>query len=132
MNTRKYFFSYHREIAIYHFQLLVCALFNFFFFRYHKHCFQGYSDNENECPTCFSENRKIIDIVKSQQTSREQHDTFHSQLEKASDGFALVAGKIVVFFSTDHEMMHIFLLQSILVEACLENHWKQKKFLLLD
>ena len=102
------------------------------FSRYHKHCFQGYSDNENECPTCFSENRKIIDIVKSQQTSREQHDTFHSQLEKASDGFALVAGKIVVFFSTDHEMMHIFLLQSILVEACLENHWKQKKFLLLD
>ena len=67
----------------------------FYFPRYHKHCFQGYSDNENECPTCFSENRKIIDIVKSQQTSREQHDTFHSQLEKASDGFALVAGKII-------------------------------------
>ena len=58
---------------------------------YHKHCFQSYSDNESECPACLNENKKIIDIVKSQQQSREQHDTFHSQLEKSDDGFAVVA-----------------------------------------
>ena len=79
---------------------------------YHKHCFQSYADNDNECPACLVENKKILDIVKSQQQSREQvistftfflirvkisvwnfyfheqHDAFHSQLEKAEDGFA--------------------------------------------
>lgn len=58
---------------------------------YHKHCFQSYADNDNECPACLVENKKILDIVKSQQQSREQHDAFHSQLEKAEDGFAVVA-----------------------------------------
>ena len=30
-------------------------------------------------------------LVKSQAQSREQHDAFHSQLEKSDDGFAVVA-----------------------------------------
>jgi len=58
---------------------------------YHKHCFQSYSDSDTECPACFNENKKILDIVKSQQSTRDQHDTFHSQLEKAEDGFSIVA-----------------------------------------
>ena len=57
---------------------------------YHKHCFQSYSDSD-DCPACLLDNKKILDIVKSQQQSREQHDSFHSQLEKADDGFAVVA-----------------------------------------
>ena len=39
---------------------------------FHKHCFQSYADNDNECPACLVENKKILDIVKSQQQSREQ------------------------------------------------------------
>ena len=51
---------------------------------YHKHCFQSYSDNESECVYCLNENKKIIDIVKSQQISREQHDTFHRYVYSTS------------------------------------------------
>ena len=58
---------------------------------YHQHCFQSYSDSESECPACNEDNKKIMDIVKSQQQSREQHDAFHSQLEKSDDGFSVVA-----------------------------------------
>ena len=58
---------------------------------YHVHCFSSYADNDTDCPACLNDNRKILDIVKSQQQSREQHDAFHSQLEKADDGFAVVA-----------------------------------------
>ncbi len=58
---------------------------------FHADCFQSYAESESECPLCYEDNKKILDIVKSQQQSREQHDAFHSQLEKADDGFAVVA-----------------------------------------
>ena len=31
---------------------------------YHAHCFSSYADNEQECPACFNENKKILDIGK--------------------------------------------------------------------
>ena len=58
---------------------------NFVFFFY------SYSESEIECPACHSENKRIIDIIKSQKQSQHHHDQFHSQLEKADDGFAVVA-----------------------------------------
>ena len=58
---------------------------------YHQHCFQSYSESEKECPACHAENKRIVDIIKSQRQSRDHHDAFHSQLEKADDGFAVVA-----------------------------------------
>ena len=36
-------------------------------------------------------NELSLFLVKSQAQSREQHDAFHSQLEKSDDGFAVVA-----------------------------------------
>lgn len=58
---------------------------------FHQHCFQSYAENENECPACLPNNKKILDIIKSQEQSRDLHETFHSQLERAEDGFSLVA-----------------------------------------
>nr|CAD7402388.1 unnamed protein product [Timema cristinae] len=54
-------------------------------------CFQSYAENENECPACLPENKKILDVIRSQEQSRDLHETFHSQLERADDGFSLVA-----------------------------------------
>ena len=58
---------------------------------FHQHCFQSYSESDSECPICYKENKKILDMVKSQEAGRNQHDQFHAQLEKAEDGFGLVA-----------------------------------------
>jgi len=58
---------------------------------YHQHCFQALADNDQECPKCSEENKKILDIIKSQDAARHQHDQFHAQLEKAEDGFSIVA-----------------------------------------
>ena len=33
---------------------------------FHLHCFQSYSDSENDCPLCAAENKKILDILQSQ------------------------------------------------------------------
>jgi len=58
---------------------------------YHQHCFQSFSDSDKECPACHQDNKKILDILKSQEAGRNQHDQFHAQLEKAEDGFSIVA-----------------------------------------
>ena len=36
---------------------------------FHEHCFhfQSFSDKEDECPACLPDNKKILDIVNSQQ-----------------------------------------------------------------
>nr|CAD7409648.1 unnamed protein product [Timema poppensis] len=52
---------------------------------------ESYAENENECPACLPENKKILDVIRSQEQSRDLHETFHSQLERADDGFSLVA-----------------------------------------
>ena len=59
---------------------------------YHQHCFQSYSDSDSSCPACAPENKKILDMLKSQEIVKTQHDQFHAQLEKAEgDGFGIVA-----------------------------------------
>ena len=62
---------------------------------YHQHCFQSYSDSEMECPACQTENKRILDIIKSQKQSQYLHEQFFAQLEKApggiEDGFSVVA-----------------------------------------
>ncbi|XP_012258670.2 vacuolar protein sorting-associated protein 11 homolog [Athalia rosae] len=58
---------------------------------YHQHCFQSFSENENECPACLPNNKKLLDIIKAQEQSRDVHETFHSLLDRAEDPFSLVA-----------------------------------------
>lgn len=58
---------------------------------YHQHCFQSYSDNENECPACQPSNKSIVDLLKAREPSKDIHETFHSLLERAPDGFSLAA-----------------------------------------
>lgn len=58
---------------------------------YHQHCFQSFSENENECPACLPDNKKWLDIIKAQEQSRDLHETFHSLLDRAEDPFSLVA-----------------------------------------
>ena len=43
----------------------------------------------NFCPSVWC--RKIIDIIQAQQQGRDLHETFHNQLERAQDGFSVVA-----------------------------------------
>eukprot|EP00057_Strongylocentrotus_purpuratus_P007251 XP_011661725.1 PREDICTED: regulator of G-protein signaling 3 [Strongylocentrotus purpuratus] len=58
---------------------------------YHQHCFESYAENEQECPACLPENRKVLDIIKAQEQSKDLHEQFHRQLEKSQDGFSVVA-----------------------------------------
>ncbi|TRY63573.1 hypothetical protein TCAL_03655 [Tigriopus californicus] len=58
---------------------------------YHQHCFQSYSETETDCPSCYPENKKVLDIIKSQEKSRDQHDLFHHQLNNADDSFSVIA-----------------------------------------
>ncbi|KAJ8686405.1 hypothetical protein QAD02_022199 [Eretmocerus hayati] len=58
---------------------------------YHQHCFQSFSESENECPACMPNNKKWLDIIKNQEQSRDLHETFHSLLDRAEDPFPLVA-----------------------------------------
>lgn len=58
---------------------------------YHQHCFQSFSENENECPACLPDNKKWLDIIKAQEQSKDLHETFHTHLDRAEDPFSLVA-----------------------------------------
>ncbi|XP_045023732.1 vacuolar protein sorting-associated protein 11 homolog isoform X1 [Daphnia magna] len=58
---------------------------------FHQHCFDSYADNENECPACHTENKRILDIVRAQEQSKDLHEAFHGQLEKADDPFTVLA-----------------------------------------
>ncbi|KAK7475894.1 hypothetical protein BaRGS_00032862, partial [Batillaria attramentaria] len=58
---------------------------------YHQHCFESYAENDTECPACAPENRKFMDIIRAQEQTRDIHESFHNQLERAPDGFAVVA-----------------------------------------
>ncbi|XP_076184053.1 vacuolar protein sorting 11 [Ptiloglossa arizonensis] len=76
---------------------------------YHQHCFQSFSENENECPTCLPINKKLLDIIIAQEQSRDLHEMFHSLLDRAEDPFSLVADyfgrgvfkKLMVITDTD-------------------------------
>ncbi|XP_050309231.1 vacuolar protein sorting-associated protein 11 homolog isoform X2 [Anthonomus grandis grandis] len=58
---------------------------------FHQHCFQSYSDDENECPTCQPENKNLLELLKAREYNKDLHETFHFQLDKAHDGFSVAA-----------------------------------------
>lgn len=58
---------------------------------YHQHCFQSYSENEKECPACQPENKKLVELLKAREYSKDLNETFHSELDKRSDGVSLAA-----------------------------------------
>ncbi|XP_041361621.1 vacuolar protein sorting-associated protein 11 homolog [Gigantopelta aegis] len=58
---------------------------------YHQHCFESYAENDTECPVCAAENRKIMDIIRAQEQTKDIHEYFHNQLERSQDGFSVVA-----------------------------------------
>ncbi|XP_067666114.1 vacuolar protein sorting-associated protein 11 homolog [Haliotis asinina] len=58
---------------------------------YHQHCFESYAETDTECPVCAAENRKIMDIIQAQEQTKDIHEHFHNQLERAQDGFSVVA-----------------------------------------
>ncbi|XP_046856298.1 vacuolar protein sorting-associated protein 11 homolog [Xenia sp. Carnegie-2017] len=58
---------------------------------FHTACFEGYAEKDDECPICAPENRKVLDIIRAQEEMKDLHDQFHNQLERANDGFSVVA-----------------------------------------
>ena len=58
---------------------------------FHYNCFESYSENESECPVCSPENRKVLDIIRSQEHNKNLHEQFNNQLERSADGFSVVA-----------------------------------------
>lgn len=58
---------------------------------FHQVCFEGYAEKDEECPICAPENRKVLDIIRSQEEMKDLHEQFHHQLERAGDGFSVVA-----------------------------------------
>lgn len=58
---------------------------------FHQNCFEGYAESDNECPICAPENRKVLDIIRQQEQAKDLHEQFHCQLERAADGFSVVA-----------------------------------------
>jgi len=43
------------------------------------------------CESCGLTCRKLMDIIRAQEQSRELHEQFHHQLERAQDGFSVIA-----------------------------------------
>ncbi|CAG0895646.1 unnamed protein product [Cyprideis torosa] len=58
---------------------------------FHQHCFESYTEAENECPACAPENRKIQEIIRKQEGVVNLNDAFFDQLERAEDPFGVVA-----------------------------------------
>lgn len=58
---------------------------------FHHGCFEGYSETEAECPICLPRNRQMLETIRTQQQSKDLHEQFHQQLERAPDGFAVIA-----------------------------------------
>jgi hypothetical protein len=58
---------------------------------YHQHCFQSFCEDENECPACQPDNKNLLELLKAREYNKDLHETFHSQLEKAHDGFSVAA-----------------------------------------
>ncbi|XP_076269344.1 vacuolar protein sorting 11 isoform X2 [Rhynchophorus ferrugineus] len=58
---------------------------------FHQHCFQTFSDDDNECITCRPKNISLRELLEAREYNKDLHETFHSQLEKAQDGFSVAA-----------------------------------------
>ncbi|KAF2073113.1 hypothetical protein CYY_005582 [Polysphondylium violaceum] len=55
---------------------------------FHQRCL---GDNERECPVCAPDNKRILEIKKSQSESAGQHDQFFKLLKTSPDGFSTIA-----------------------------------------
>lgn len=66
-------------------------------------------ETDTECPVCHSKNSAIVDKLRAQQESRNQHEEFHNLLERSAEPFSLVAeyfgrglfNRIVLFDEND-------------------------------
>ncbi|XP_045478377.1 vacuolar protein sorting-associated protein 11 homolog [Harmonia axyridis] len=58
---------------------------------YHQHCFQSFCDEDQGCPTCQPENKNLLELLKAREHTTDLNETFHSQLEKAHDGYSVAA-----------------------------------------
>ncbi|XP_027691427.1 vacuolar protein sorting-associated protein 11 homolog isoform X2 [Vombatus ursinus] len=58
---------------------------------FHQHCFESYSESDADCPTCLPENRKVMDMIRSQEQKRDLHDQFQHQLKYSNDSFSVIA-----------------------------------------
>ncbi|KAL3272653.1 hypothetical protein HHI36_014118 [Cryptolaemus montrouzieri] len=58
---------------------------------YHQHCFQSFCDEDQGCPACQPENKNLLELLKAREHNRDLNETFHSQLEKAHDGYSVAA-----------------------------------------
>nr|XP_039266743.1 vacuolar protein sorting-associated protein 11 homolog [Styela clava] len=62
---------------------------------FHQHCFESYSENDQECPVCAGENRKILEHMREQEqallNNRNLYDQFSSQVRQSRDGFSIIA-----------------------------------------
>ncbi|XP_074158430.1 vacuolar protein sorting-associated protein 11 homolog [Sminthopsis crassicaudata] len=58
---------------------------------FHQHCFESYSESDADCPTCLPENRKVMDMIRTQEQKRDLHDQFQHQLKYSNDSFSVIA-----------------------------------------
>ncbi|KAL1428528.1 hypothetical protein MTO96_002896 [Rhipicephalus appendiculatus] len=47
---------------------------------YHQQCFENYAENDTDCPECLPQHSKVLDILRSQEQSRNLHEDFHHQV----------------------------------------------------
>ncbi|CAH1714238.1 vacuolar protein sorting-associated protein 11 homolog [Aphis gossypii] len=58
---------------------------------YHQHCFQAFSESDDDCPACTPNNKQIMDIIRTQGQIKDYNSEFHNQLERATDCFSLIS-----------------------------------------
>lgn len=50
---------------------------------FHQHCFETYSaGDQNDCPLCRDENKKLLDTIKAQENVQNLHETFSEQISE--------------------------------------------------
>lgn len=54
-------------------------------------CIRTYSENEKDCSVCHVRNSQLMDALRAQNESRDQHEAFHSILDRSNDPFSVVA-----------------------------------------
>ncbi|CAJ0886754.1 3774_t:CDS:10 [Entrophospora sp. SA101] len=55
---------------------------------FHQRCLP---ETDRECPQCAIQNREILEIRRSQEICADKHELFFDMLEKAEDGFSVIA-----------------------------------------
>lgn len=56
-------------------------------------CLRIYSENDSDkdCPVCRVKNVQFIEATLAQNESRNQHETFHNRINRATEPFSIVA-----------------------------------------